>query len=148
VWAELPPVCLLWCRTLVVGRHCTSCQGALKAAQRLSKLGMRMLVAVLALSPWLVAHSWPSILTAATGVTSATGLRGGMRAIGALLVASRSLLAAGLVAASVGAGRELARSIERRLTSGLSEYPPPRNQPADSKTKARELRTVEQGRRS
>ena len=39
-------------------------------------------------------------------------------------------------------------SIESRLTTGLSEYPPPRNKAAGAKGTEKELRTVEQGRSS
>ena len=128
--------------------HCTACSGALANARTLANLARRLLLAMLALTPWVATRCAPAAAAAAAQLAAASGARSVVAAIGALVVAARPLLAAGTAAAMLGAGRSLALSIERRLTSGLSEYPPPRNQPAGSKMNARELRTVEQGRRS
>ena len=58
----------------------------------------------------------------------------------------RSLTCLLALAAAVSAQTwRVAAWIERSLTSGIYDYPPPRNRP-DTKGSSRELRTVEQGR--
>jgi hypothetical protein len=95
--------------------HCTSCSGALANACKASAVAKALLIAAAAALPSLLLSSaWPAAAALAVG------------------------------AASVAALQRAAWSVERRLTSGLSEYPPPRN----SGKASRELRTVEQGRSS
>ena len=75
-----------------------------------------------------------------------------MSAVGAaikgLVVALWPLVALAVLSAGVEAARRATVSVEQRLTSGMHEYPPPRNRAAGAVGTARELRTVEQGRAS
>ena len=52
---------------------------------------------------------------------------------------------ASLSALALFAIRQFAQSVAEKLTTGLGEYPPPRNRP-EGEGAATELRTVEQGR--
>lgn len=127
--------------------HCTSCTGALKGAERAAKIGGALLLALGTLCPWIVASTLPAVTSAAAAaVARPASAAAAVRAALGLLRALGPLLMLGLLGGGVAAGREFAASIARRLTSGMCEYPPPRNGPADAA--ARELRTVEQGRRS
>ena len=101
--------------------HCTSCSGALRNAKRVSAVCKVALLAVAAALPSL------AILRP-------------------LRVAGTLGLAAAVVVAS--AAWRFATIVEQKLTSGMSEYPPPRNLPQGAKGTARELRTVEEGRTS
>jgi len=38
--------------------HCSSCQGALRNAQRISTIAHRLLLAAATLVPWLVSSTW------------------------------------------------------------------------------------------
>lgn len=95
--------------------HCTSCAGALANARHARRATKVILLAAAAVMPSLL-------------------LQRALRATAGVALVSASAMAAHLAA----------RSVESRLTSGLSEYPPPRN----SGRAAKELRTVEQGRSS
>ena len=63
-----------------------------------------------------------------------------------LAVSLTPLLAMAALCAALNAARMAAVSVQQRLTSGMHEYPPPRNRQEGAKGTARELRTVEQGR--
>lgn len=95
--------------------HCKSCAGALANARKASAVAKVLLITAAAAMPAL--------------------LLGGAWHMAAALA---------LAAAVTTAAQRAAWTVEQRLTSGLSEYPPPRN----SGKASRELRTVEQGRSS
>ena len=102
-------------------KHCASCSGALKNAKKVAKASKAGLV--------VLAAALPSLL-----------------AMRSLRTAS-SLGGLGLATGVLGAAWHFSTLVEKRLTSGMHEYPPPRNLP-EGKRAARELRTVEEGRRS
>jgi hypothetical protein len=52
-----------------------------------------------------------------------------------------------LVAALLLQARAFAAYVAQSLTSGLFEYPPPRNRPAFAAGNSKNLKTVEQGRK-
>ena len=101
--------------------HCTSCLGALKNAERAKRVCKAVLLAAVAALPSLLA------------------LRP-MRV--------RPLAAVAVAAALSAAILKVASDVAAKLTTGMGEYPPPRNRAAGAKGTARELRTVEQGRSS
>lgn len=101
--------------------HCTSCSGALKNAKKVKTASKAGLLAVAASLPSVIAIRAMRTVPTLGGFGVATGL--------------------------LGAALHFSTLVERRLTSGMHEYPPPRNLP-EGKRAARELRTVEQGRRS
>jgi hypothetical protein len=76
---------------------------------------------------------------------SAASLAAGAKA---LLVTLLPLLAMTALCVALNTARMAAVSVQQRLTSGMHEYPPPRNRKEGAKGTARELRTVEQGRSS
>lgn len=98
--------------------HCKSCSGALKASKKVKTLCKVVALSALAVAPHLA-------------------LQRSFKALGGLGVAA-------LVTWRVWL---FARNVERTLTSGIHFYPPPRNAPGDKKA-ARNLKTVEEGRRS
>eukprot|EP00929_Paragymnodinium_shiwhaense_P089882 TRINITY_DN50091_c0_g1_i1.p1 TRINITY_DN50091_c0_g1~~TRINITY_DN50091_c0_g1_i1.p1 ORF type:complete len:624 (+),score=136.66 TRINITY_DN50091_c0_g1_i1:67-1938(+) len=105
--------------------HCKSCQGALRRAKQTVKAANAALLTA--------AASVPGVLVALGSSSASLALQ--LKVLG------------GLAAFAGGASqvRKLAKKVAVGLTSGVPDYPPPRNR----KTfKARELRTVEQGRRS
>ena len=102
--------------------HCTSCLGALRAARRVAAVCRGALLAL--------AAALPSLL-------------GALRPLRAHV---RALCGLGVLAALQALAWRAAAVVAQRLTSGMAEYPPPRNR-AEGKGAARELRTVEQGRR-
>lgn len=127
--------------------HCKSCSGALANAKRVNSVTKVLLIALATSLPWILSSSSMAVLLAAPRFTSAVATRTSLLAAAAeLLVSLRPLLGISVMAVAVGAARKFALTVEQRLTTGLPEYPPPRNRPA--KGKGKELRTVEQGRRS
>ena len=126
--------------------HCTSCRGALSAARRVTGVANVLLLALVACLPWVVASTSQGLLVAASALGTAMATRGAvLAAAGQLLLSARPLLGSGILGAVLAAVRQAALVVTQRLTTGMAEYPPPRNRPG--KGKRRELRTVEQGRR-
>ena len=98
--------------------------------------------------PWLVSSSWAA-------VSAACGVLGAARSVASLAAGAKALLATLLpllamaaLCAALNMARMAALSVQQRLTSGMHEYPPPRNRKEGATGTARELRTVEQGRSS
>jgi hypothetical protein len=65
----------------------------------------------------------------------------------ALARALKPALALALGAALLLQARAFAAYVAQSLTSGLFEYPPPRNRPAFAAGNSKNLKTVEQGRK-
>ena len=128
--------------------HCKSCSGALKAAKRIVSTANVILILLATMLPWVVASSSRGVLTAAPALGTALATRSAMLAAATrMMVSMCPLLCISVMVAVVGVARHLGLTVAQRLTSGLPEYPPPRNRPAKGIGKGRELRTVEQGRR-
>ncbi|CAE7465706.1 PAO [Symbiodinium sp. CCMP2592] len=97
--------------------HCASCTGAVRNSRKAVSLCRVLLFFAAAAAPTLYSrHSW------------------------------RGLMLLTLASCAVGKAWQLSWSIQARLTSGMHDYPPPRNQ-FGRRGQNRELRTVEQGRR-
>lgn len=96
--------------------HCKSCTGAVRNAKRLQKVCHALILTALAMAPTLF-----------------------------LQRASKSIVAVIIFALLIGKCSHFAHRVESQLTTGMPEYPPPRNRP-DKQGQGRELRTVEQGR--
>lgn len=132
--------------------HCSSCQGALRNAKRCVAASRRLLFGAAALLPWLVSARWAAASEAACKVWQAASLGKGLgmahvvAGVKAFMGAVWPLLALAAFCGVVDVARKTAISVEQRLTSGMHEYPPPRNLALGAKGAARELRTVEQGR--
>jgi phenylpropionate dioxygenase-like ring-hydroxylating dioxygenase large terminal subunit len=95
--------------------HCASCSGALKNASRIRGIMQGALLACVAAAPSLA-------------------LQKARKPLGGLLVAAGVFFQM----------RKTATFVETSLTTGVEDYPPPRNRPR--KKGRAELRTVEQGR--
>ena len=130
--------------------HCTSCAGALRNAKKASVAARSVLLAIATTLPWMVASRAQAVAAAAATLSTSIVARHTTIASAALalLASLRPFLGVVLLAGSAAAVSHVATLIESRLTSGLGEYPPPRNKPDGARGSARELRTVEEGRRS
>lgn len=128
-------------------KHCTACSGALANAQRISKACTALLLALGTCTPWAIVGSSHAVLGAASALSTArtvpTALAATCGLIGTLLI--RPIGAVTLSALALFVIRQFAQSVAEKLTTGLGEYPPPRNR-AEGEGAATELRTVEQGR--
>ena len=122
--------------------HCSSCSGALKRAELAAKVCSRLMIAAATAVPWLISIKLAGVSAAATALAANPTWPA---AIG-MVVAMKPWLIMAAGFAALEKARQLAKSIAERLTTGLSEYPPPRNRAQGAKGAVRELRTVEQGR--
>lgn len=128
--------------------HCKSCQGAHSNAQKIGTGCRNMLLAAATLVPWLVAAKCQAVTSAASLLLAARSFAPLLLAAKGLFVALTPWIAMAVFCVGVEAARRGALSVEQRLTSGIHEYPPPRNRPSGVTGNAKELRTVEQGRSS
>jgi hypothetical protein len=94
------------------------------------------LVAALALSPYVANLAFGALAPLGAAAT-----------LQKKAVALKPLAALAISAAAAWKARGFAINVERTLTSGMWSYPPPRNLASD-KGASKNLRTVEQGRRS
>ena len=106
------------------------------------------MIAMATVIPYMVAALWEPACAAAKTLAAARDVASLATAANGLVAVVLPALIFGVFYACLEASRRLALSVQKRLTSGMHDYPPPRNLAVGAKGSNRELRTVEQGRSS